>query len=243
MIQKETYRSAGLARALSKLGFCSRSVARELIVSGNVAVNGRKICDPEARVRLGADRLEVNRERVAEARKIYLMLNKPRGVVTTARDEKGRETVYSLVPEYRQWVAPVGRLDKASEGLLLLTNDSAWAAKITTPASHIEKTYHLQTWPIPGKELLKELTSGVKTDDGDCLTAKRATMLRQGGKNCWLEIVLTEGKNRHIRRMLAARGFEVLRLIRISIGPLRLGDLKKGSVRELTAQEKQSLAI
>ena len=133
----------GLARALSKLGYCSRSAARKLITGGRLRLNGRVERDPEAPVRITKDRLEVDGKEITGARKIYVMLNKPRGIVTTARDEKGRDTVYSLIPQ-GQWLAAVGRLDKASEGLLLLTNDSTWAAAITSPSSHLDKTYHVQ---------------------------------------------------------------------------------------------------
>ena len=164
------------------------------------------------------------------------MLNKPRGLLTTARDEKGRDTIYALLPEYRQWVAPVGRLDKASEGLLLLTNDSEWAAGIAAPQTHLDKTYHVQIEGHAGPELLRKLVAGVKAD-GDLLMAKHASVLREGHKNCWLEIVLDEGKNRHIRRMLAALGIEVLRLVRVSVGPVSLGNLAKGTSRRLTQDE------
>lgn len=176
------------------------------------------------------------------------MMNKPRGVVTTASDEKGRETVYSLLNSGRNnqektlpWLAPVGRLDKASEGLLLMTNDSEWAARIAAPESHLEKTYHVQVSTIADKELLHTLLRGVKAKDGEVLRAKRASLVRAGEKNCWLEIVLDEGKNRQIRRMLEALDVEVLRLLRIAIGPLQLGDLAKGAHRALTADEKRML--
>jgi 23S rRNA pseudouridine2605 synthase len=240
MARKGTLYRTGLARALSKLGYCSRAVARNLIASGQVSLNGRVARDPYASVRLETDRIEVSGERVGRAKNTYLMLNKPRGIVTTARDERGRETVYSLLPEYRQWLAPVGRLDKASEGLLLFTNDSHWAAKISAPGSHIEKTYHVQIHPIPGEQLLKDLRTGIHSN-GERLAARPITLLRSGEKNCWIEVVLEEGKNRHIRRMLAACGIEVLRLIRISIGPLRLGNLQRGKVRELTPAEIRAL--
>jgi 23S rRNA pseudouridine2605 synthase len=151
------------------------------------------------------------------------MMNKPRGIVTTAADEKGRQTVYDLLPaslrHKDRWLAPVGRLDKASEGLLLLTNDSQWAARITDPGSHLDKTYHVQIATLTGDALLQELADGVSSD-GELLRAKRATLLRQGDHNSWLEIVLDEGKNRQIRRMFEVQRVEVLRLIRIAIGPL-----------------------
>lgn len=243
MTGKGTLYSNGLARVLSKRGFCSRAVARQLIVSGRVRLNGRIVRDPDTHVRSDNDRIEVDGQATAREKRIYLMLNKPRGIVTTARDEKGRRTVYSLLPEYRQWVAPVGRLDKASEGLLLLTNDSEWAAKITAPEAHVDKTYHVQVRPVPSQEVLRKLVAGVETKDGDLLTARRALLIRQGNTTSWLEMVLDEGKNRHIRRMLEACSLEVLRLVRVSIGTLPLGDLKKGAVRELTEAEIQGLNV
>lgn len=169
------------------------------------------------------------------------MLNKPRGVVTTASDERGHQTVYSFLGKDSNWVAPVGRLDKASEGLLLVTNDSEWAARILAPETHLEKTYHVQIGMVADAALLDELQTGVRTDDGDVLRVKRASILRHGERNSWLEIVLDEGKNRHIRRMFEHFGIEVLRLVRVSIGPLALGDLPKGAHRPLTQAEKLSL--
>jgi len=170
-----------------------------------------------------------------------LVMNKPRGVVTTASDEKGRDTVYSLLGENLPWVAPVGRLDKASEGLLLLTNDSEWAARVTAPETHLDKTYHVQIGKIADDELLETLTAGIRSKDGETLKVKRASLLRQGERNSWLEIILDEGKNRHIRRMLEALDIEVLRLIRVAIGPLALGELAKGGVRALTGEEKLAM--
>ena len=238
---KQNKARTGLARALSKLGYCSRSTAAKLIRDGRVRLNGRVVRDPERPVSTDTDQILADGSEVGSAKKIYLVMNKPRGVVTTARDEKGRDTVYSLLPEYRHWLAPVGRLDQASEGLLLFTNDSLWGAQITAPENHLDKTYHVQIATVPGPDLLDRMTAGVRMAEGDLLKTKRTCIVRHGKKNCWLEIVLDEGKNRHIRRMLSALDIEVLRLVRIAIGPLRLGDLPKGSVRELKPQEKKML--
>jgi 23S rRNA pseudouridine2605 synthase len=232
--------ATGLARALSKLGYCSRSQAAELIRGGRVRLNGALRRDPEWPVHLTKDRIQVDDEPISSARKLYVMLNKPRGLVTTASDEKNRDTIYSLLDPSLPWVAPVGRLDKASEGVLLLTNDSNWAQRILDPESHLDKTYHVQIGIVAEGQLLRALESGIRTD-GELLRAKRATLLHSGTKNSWLEIVLDEGKNRQIRRMIEAHNIEVLRLIRVAIGSLALGSLPKGATRELTAAEVQGL--
>jgi 23S rRNA pseudouridine2605 synthase len=234
-------KKVGLSRAISKLGYCSRSRAAELIAAGRVKWNGTVRRDPETPVHLEKDRIEIDGQPIARISKIYLALNKPRGVVTTAADEKGRETVYSLLPENLPWLAPVGRLDKASEGLLLLTNDSEWAAHITAPETHLDKTYHVQINSIADETLLTALRNGIRVNDGEFLRAKNARMLRQGKHNSWLEIILDEGKNRQIRRMLEHLKIEVLRLVRVAIGPLTLGDLPKGAPRALSPEEKQAL--
>lgn len=233
----------GLSRALSKLGYCSRSQAAELIRAGRVQLNGKVRRDPETPVRLEGDRIAVDGRVAKPQKKVYLMMNKPRGLVTTASDEKGRETVYTALEKASEslpWVAPVGRLDRASEGLLLLTNDSEWAARVAAPDTHLRKTYHVQVGSVAGEHIAKALTAGVESD-GESLRARAARVLRTGEKNCWLEITLDEGKNRQIRRMLAGLGVEVLRLVRVAIGPLPLGKLPKGAHRALTAEEKNLL--
>jgi len=244
MPKKMAARKVGLARALSKMGFCSRSQAALLIRAGRVQLNGKARRDPEAPVRLGQDRIEVDGHPVEPRKKIYLMMNKPRGLVTTASDEKGRETVYSVLPtgmEALPWVSPVGRLDKASEGLLLLTNDSEWGARVAAPETHLERTYHVHIGAVADGKLTAALETGVRTEDGTVLHVRRVGLLRSGEKNCWLEITLDEGKNRQIRRMLAALGVEVLRLVRVAIGPLQLGTLPKGAYRRLSGEEKLAL--
>ena len=227
----------GLARALSKLGFCSRSKAVELIQAGQVRLNGRVCRDPEKPVQLGQDKVSVDGAEVGRPAYRYLMLNKPRGLVTTASDEQGRDTVFSCFEGHAlPHLSPVGRLDKASEGLLLFTNDNAWANQVTDPATHVPKTYHVQVSALVDDTLLKKLAAGV-VDQGERLELREIRRLRQGEKNTWLEITLDEGRNRHIRRVLAAHDLEVLRLMRISIGSLSLGDLAKGRWRELRDSE------
>jgi 23S rRNA pseudouridine2605 synthase len=237
----ESVKRVGLARALSKLGYCSRSHAAELIREGRVKLNGATRRNPETPVHVGRDRIEVDCRSVRAEGKVYLMLNKPRGVITTASDEKGRDTVYSLLRPELPWVAPVGRLDKASEGLLLLTNDSVWAARVSDPDTHLEKTYHVQIRAVVDETLLAEMKKGIRAADDDVLRAKKASVLRSGEHNSWLEIVLDEGKNRHIRRMLDASGIEVLRLVRVAVGPLVLGKLAKGDCRALTSDERRAV--
>jgi len=227
----------GLARALSKLGFCSRSQARGLIEAGRVKVNGAVRLDPEWRVDLNHDKIEVDATPLSGQPKIYLMLNKPRGLVTTSADERGRETVFKcFAGKNLPFIAPVGRLDQASEGLLLFTNDTQWAALITAPESRIEKTYHVQIDCLADEPLLKRIRQGVR-DNGEFLNAKRITVLRHGTRNSWLEFILDEGKNRHLRRLLLAFEIGVLRLVRVAVGGLKLGNLSKGQFRELKPEE------
>jgi 23S rRNA pseudouridine2605 synthase len=237
-VRDKAQHSVGLARALSKMGYCSRSRAEELIRSGRVRINGMVRKSVEAPVHIGKDRLDVDGESIHEGQKVYLMLNKPRGVVTTASDERGRETIYDYLDKKLKWVAPVGRLDKASEGLLLVTNHSEWGARITAPESRIAKTYHVQIAAKLKETELHKLEMGFTVADGEFLRVSSAQMLRHGERNCWVEIILEEGRNRHIRRMFEGLGIEVLRLIRVAIGALQLGDLAKGTVRELDAADR-----
>lgn len=241
--KSEKLQRTGVARALSKLGYCSRSKAFELVRAGKVRLNGKLVRDPETPVLMEKDQIEVGGRQIKAAERAYLMMNKPRGVVTTADDEKGRRTVYSLLPEGTPWVAPVGRLDMASEGLLVLTNDSEWGAGIAAPESRVEKTYHVQIGAVAGPELLERIEAGVTDKDGEFLSVKRVGVLRSGSKTSWLEIVLDEGKNRHIRRMMAELGIEVLRLVRVGIGGLELGNLPKGKTRELSREEVETLTL
>lgn len=231
-----------LARALSKLGFCSRTQAERLVAEGRVQVGGKTARDALLRIDPDRDRITVDGERVVAERKVYLMLNKPRGLVTTRDDPEGRGTVYDCLDGLDlPFVSPVGRLDKASEGLLLLSNDTRWANGLLDPASHVAKTYHVQIAAAPDEGMLERFRQGAVVD-GELLTASSIALLRSGGRTAWLEIVLDEGRNRQIRRLLGAFDIEVLRLIRVAIGRLQLGDLAKGKARHLTSEELAILA-
>lgn len=238
--QKSFRPAAGLARALSKLGFCSRSRAISLVVEGRVGVNGEIRRDPGFPVNVARDRLEVDGHGICATAKVYLMLNKPRGLVTTHSDERGRRTVFECLPPDLPLVAPVGRLDQASEGLLLFTNDTAWSALITDPDNRVEKTYHVQVDRIIDLSLVRGMMAGVH-HGADFLAAKRVRLLRQGTRNCWVEVILDEGKNRHIRRLFEAREINVLRLVRVAVGSLQLGSLPKGGFRFLNDEEVRQM--
>lgn len=227
----------GVARILSKQGLASRTQAAAWVKEGRVSVNGRVVRDPEFPVVLDRDNVTVADLLEKSVEPVYLMLNKPRGLVTTTSDEKGRDTVYSCFDDANlPWLAPVGRLDKASEGLLLFTNDTAWAARITSPGSGLDKTYHVQISRLPASGDLTRMKEGVVLD-GELYAMKQVSVLREGEKYAWLEIILDEGKNRQIRRILAELDFDVLRLIRVRIGNLKLGELTKGQWRLLDKNE------
>ncbi|NLS05640.1 rRNA pseudouridine synthase [Rhizobium sp. P32RR-XVIII] len=230
-----------LPRALSKLGYCSRTQAERLIADGRVMVDGRIVRNVDAWVDLSSAKLEVDGKAIAAETKIYLMLNKPRGLVTTRHDPEGRPTVYDCLKDFDvRHLSPVGRLDKASEGLLLFTNDTEFAQALLDPITHVAKTYHVQVNRLMDTQSLAEMTHGIR-HDGEVLTATAARLLRSGDRNSWIEVELDEGRNRQIRRMLEATGTECLRLVRVAIGGLELGELPKGSVRALTEAELRDL--
>jgi 23S rRNA pseudouridine2605 synthase len=205
-----------------------------------VRINGRLVQDPEFPTNVGRDRVTVEGLESSRPR-LVIMLNKPRGLVTTARDEQDRETVYScFTGADLPWLAPVGRLDKASEGLLLFSNDPAWAARVTHPSTGPHKTYHVQIDRVPEAALIANLNRGAKVE-GELLRATSVRCLRSGQKNGWLEITLDEGRNRQIRRLLGAFDIAVLRLIRVGIGELQLGQLTKGGWRVVTEYEIERL--
>ncbi|WP_409517164.1 pseudouridine synthase [Ensifer sp.] len=230
-----------VARALSKLGYCSRTQAEKLVLEGRVSISGRKTTDLSQWVDIDKDSIAVDGTPVAAEDKIYLMLNKPRGLVTTRHDPEGRPTVFDCLGDAdAQHIAPVGRLDKASEGLLLFTNDTVLAQRLLDPETHLGKIYHVQISGEIDDDKLRAMVDGVE-EGGEHLRAARAEHLRGGEKNSWIEVELQEGRNRQIRRMLDVLGFEVLRLVRVSIGDVALGALAKGATRPLTTDEVRYL--
>jgi len=230
-----------VARAISKRGLASRTQATRWVQEGRVRVNGRRVQDAEFPVRPGLDRVELDGQECLPAERLVLMLNKPRGLVTTRQDEQGRDTVYRCLADAAlPWLAPIGRLDKASEGLLLFSNDPAWAARISDPKTGPEKTYHVQVDCLPDAAMLAAIRHGVVLD-GERLNAISARLLRSGTRHAWLELVLGAGRNRQIRRLLTALDVSVLRLVRVAVGPLSLGALPKGRWRMLGPKEVATL--
>ncbi len=231
----------GLARVLSKRGVLSRRAAAELIRAGRVAVAGRIVRDPQSPTALDAE-ISLDGQPIFAATRVVLAINKRRGWVCTARDERGRPTVYEALRDWPDapWLAPVGRLDRASEGLLLLSNDTALAARILDPERGPAKTYHLKLRGRVDPELPARWLEGI-WDHGELLRAQDLALLREGPRSFWLAVRLKGGRNRQLRRMAAADGLTVERLVRIAIGGLELRDLAKGQCRRLEPAEIERL--
>lgn len=233
-----------LERLLSKAGLGSRSQARAWIVAGRVRVNGVVIVDPEAWFDAARDAIELDGARVALAEPLYVALHKPRGYVTTRSDPDGRPTVYELVDDAKAWLVPVGRLDLDTSGLLLLTNDTAFADLVTSPASHVAKTYVVDARPRLDEGALERLRNGVELPGdgsrGPTLPARVANVVHRGPTTRF-ELAITEGRNRQVRRMVKAVGSKVERLVRVAIGPVELGTLASGRWRVLDAREVRAL--
>ena len=236
----------GIARVISKRGYCSRSQAEKLVREGHVTLRGKPVRDPESPT-YENDEILVDGNKIESNAKADFAMNKPRGILTTASDEKGRRTVMDLFREQfakmfpgktMPHIAPIGRLDAASEGLLLFTNDTAWADRVLTDASR-KKIYRVQVAGKPSDAELKQMEKGFSVpprvfgESEEFMHAERVVFHSEGEKNCWLEITLSEGKNREIRRMLAHLGYEVMRLIRIQFDKFTLDDLKPGEIRPL----------
>lgn len=230
-----------LERVFSKRGLGSRTEARSWISAGRVRVNGKIVSDPDHWVDLARDRLTLDGKPLAFAAKLYILLYKPKGYLTTRRDPEGRPTVYNLIADAGQWLAPVGRLDLDSSGLLILTNDTEFADRIMSPEFKVPKTYQLKASTVLSDEQLDRLRRGVELSDGPTRPAK-VERLRDSGKYTHLAITITEGRNRQVRRMIEAIGSKVLKLVRIAIGEVRIGDLPIGKWRKLMAEEVARLA-
>lgn len=233
-----------LERALSKLGYTSRKKARQLIAQGRVSVNSRIVNNPSFRVDLKKDKIKIDGQPLKPKGKIYIILNKPKGVVTTRKDELNRKTIYDIV-KVNAWVAPAGRLDKDTGGLLILTNDNKFSDFITNPDSKTPKTYLVKLNKRIKQEDLIKLQIGIEIKLGDkvytTLPAKvKISKLNQ--KTCWVEIEIIEGKNRQVRKMFGKLGYKVENLIRVKIGDFEDKNLKPGMWRLLKREELKQIA-
>jgi pseudouridine synthase len=225
-----------LERVFSKAGRGSRTEARRWIGEGRVAVNGVTARNPDQWIDLARDKVTLDGKPIATARGIYIVLYKPKGYLTTYRDPENRPTVYDLIADLDAWLAPVGRLDLDTSGLLLMTNDTAFADHVTSPAHLVPKTYQAKTATLLSEEQIERLRRGIELSDGLTRPAE-VRRLRDSAKHTFVEMVLTEGRNRQVRRMIEAAGSGVLKLVRTAIGPLRIGDLAIGKWRRLTEEE------
>ena len=230
-----------LERLFSRAGIASRTQARSWIGAGRVRINGKVVQNPDHWVDLERDRVTLDGKPLHSARKVYLLMYKPRGCLTTLKDPDGRPTVYDLLPESAPWVVPVGRLDLDTSGLLILTNDTNFADAIASPERKVPKTYLVKASRHLDEECLDRLRAGVLLSDGPTRPAS-VQRVRDSEKYTFLEITITEGRNRQVRRMLEAVGSKVLKLVRTAIGTIRIGDLPIGSTRELTPDEVRALA-
>jgi len=229
-----------LDRALSKAGLGSRTEARNWIGSGRVKVNGRVIQTPEHWVDIGRDKISLDGKPIHPSEKLYLLLYKPKGYLTTYKDPEGRPTVYDLMPDLKGWVFPVGRLDLDSSGLLIMTNDTSLAEQLTNRDYKVSKTYLVKCATLLSNEQLDRLRHGIQLSDGPTRPAA-VQRIRDVGKHSFIEITLSEGRNRQVRRMLEAVDSKVLKLVRTAIGPLRIADMAIGKYRPLTSAEVISL--
>lgn len=231
-----------LARALSKFGVCSRSEAERWIAAGRVTVDGEVVLWPARRIDPRRQVVKVDGRRVGDdAERLVLAFHKPPGYITTRVEPGGRPTVYDLLGDVGRWVFPVGRLDRDSSGLLILTNDHRLGQRLTDPGHAVAKAYHARVEGVPAEGALRVLRAGVSLGDGTLTRPARVRCLGAGPEGTWLEIVLTEGKNRQVRRMCAAVGHEVRDLVRVRIGALDLADLPPGRWRRLGPEDVERL--
>jgi pseudouridine synthase len=226
---------------LSKAGLASRTIARGWIGGGRVAVNGRTVRDPDHWVDPHRDRIALDGKALRSAARTYILLYKPKGYLTTRKDPEGRPTVYDLTRDAGMWLSPVGRLDLDTSGLLLMTNDTDFAERIANPQNKAPKTYQLKAATLLSDEQIAELRRGIELTDGPTRPAE-VNRLRDRGKHTFLEMTITEGRNRQVRRMIDAVGSKVLKLVRVAIGPIRIGDLQIGKWRSLTEAEVRALS-
>jgi 23S rRNA pseudouridine2605 synthase len=229
-----------LERVLSKAGLGSRTVARKWIAAGRVSVNGKVIRTPDHWVDLERDRVALDGSPVRAPDKLYVLLYKPKGYLTTYKDPAGRPTVYDLISDLDEWVFPVGRLDLDTSGLLLMTNDSQFAERIANPSCKAPKTYLVKASTRLDDGQLDKLRGGVTLSDGPTRPAS-VTRLRESGGRTFFEITITEGRNRQVRRMVEALGSKVLKLVRTSVGPIEISGLEIGKWRRLTPAEVSKL--
>jgi len=229
-----------LDRVLSKAGLASRTEAERLIASGRVRVNGAIVRDAERWIDLERDRISVDGKALSKKKRLYLVLYKPTGYVTTRVDPDGRPTVYDLLQEVKQWIFPVGRLDQDTSGLLLLTNDAQFAERITNPEFKVPKTYLVKVVPRLSDEQLDQLRNGIVLKDGPTRPAQ-VTRIRDSGNHTFFEITIREGRNRQVRRMVEALEGKTLKLVRVAIGPIRIASLPIGTYRELSEEEVRGL--
>lgn len=225
---------------LSRAGLGSRTEARQWIAQGRVAVNGKKIQAAETWVDPERDRITFDKRPLRAAHKLYLLLYKPKGYLTTYKDPEGRPTVYDLLKDVDDWVFPAGRLDQDTSGLLLITNDTAFGDYITDPRSHVPKTYLVKASALLTAEQLDRLRQGIELTDGPTRPAE-VVRIRDSARYTFFEITITEGRNRQVRRMVEAVGAKVLKLVRTRIGNIAIGALEIGKWRTLTRQEIASL--
>ena len=230
-----------LERVLSKAGLASRTIARGWIGEGRVAVNRRTVRDPDHWVDPHRDRITLDGKALRSAAKTYILLYKPKGYLTTRKDPEGRPTVYDLTSGAGMWLSPVGRLDLDTSGLLLMTNDTDFAERIANPQHKASKTYQLKAATLLSDEQIAQLRRGIELTDGPTRPAE-VNRLRDRGKHTFLEMTITEGRNRQVRRMIDAVGSKVLKLVRVAIGPIRIGDLQIGKWRHLTDAEVRALS-
>jgi 23S rRNA pseudouridine2605 synthase len=228
-----------LERVVSKSGIGSRTEARKWINQGRVRVNGQVVKDPDRWVDLELDKIAFDDQAVGKLTPTYLLLYKPTGYLTTYRDPEGRKTIYDLLPDREQYLFPVGRLDLDTSGLLILTNDTQFAERMTNPDYKVPKTYLVKASKYLSDEELDRLRNGLELHDGPTRPAA-VTRLREAGGKTVFEITITEGRNRQVRRMVEALDAKVLKLVRVAIGNVRIGDLTIGDARPLTEQELRS---